>query len=152
VAGVIGATAVALWFLIVDTLQGRPLHTPEVLGGALFSLLGPPFGESDLLRIVGYTLFHYGVFVALGALVIFLVHRSRREPSILAGLLILFVIFEVGFYFFSAFLAEPELLGDLGWYQIGIANLFAAGSMGVYVWRRHPMLSADLSHALSGEE
>src|SRR5262245_14707851 len=36
VAGVIGAAAIALWFLIVDTFNGRPLYTPTVLGTALF--------------------------------------------------------------------------------------------------------------------
>ena len=36
VAGIIGALTVALWFLVVDVLHGRPLYTPTVLGTALF--------------------------------------------------------------------------------------------------------------------
>ena len=29
--GFIGATAIAVWFLIVDTVTGRPFYTPEFL-------------------------------------------------------------------------------------------------------------------------
>lgn len=36
VAGLIGAATIAIWFLILDTIQGRPLYTPTVLGIALF--------------------------------------------------------------------------------------------------------------------
>src|SRR2546428_12726625 len=36
IAGLIGAATVALWFLIIDSIQGRPLYTPTVLGAALF--------------------------------------------------------------------------------------------------------------------
>ena len=32
IAGLIGAGAVALWFLIVDTIAGRPFFTPAMLG------------------------------------------------------------------------------------------------------------------------
>src|SRR2546426_9826893 len=36
IAGLVGATTVAIWFLIIDSIQGRPLYTPTVLGAALF--------------------------------------------------------------------------------------------------------------------
>ena len=36
IAGLVGAATVAIWFLIIDTIQGRPLYTPAVLGAALF--------------------------------------------------------------------------------------------------------------------
>ena len=152
ISGAIGATVVAVWFLILDTMQSRPLHTPEILGATLFSLLGPPFSESEGMRILGYTIFHYLVFCAFGTLLVFIVHRSRREPNILAGLLVMFVTFELGFYFFAAMLGEPELLGDLGWYQIAIGNLLSAAAMGVWIFRTHPMLSQDFAHALRGDE
>src|SRR5205823_1851736 len=34
IAGLIGAGAVALWFLIVDIIAGRPFFTPAMLGSA----------------------------------------------------------------------------------------------------------------------
>src|SRR2546428_8729585 len=36
VAGLVGAATIAVWFLILDSLSGRPLYTPTVLGTALF--------------------------------------------------------------------------------------------------------------------
>jgi hypothetical protein len=36
VAGLLGAATIAVWFLIVDTINGQPLHTPTVLGTTLF--------------------------------------------------------------------------------------------------------------------
>ena len=36
IAGLVGAAIVALWFLILDAFNGRPLYTPTVLGTALF--------------------------------------------------------------------------------------------------------------------
>ena len=36
-AGLIGATSVAIWFLVIDVIGGRPLHTPSVLGEALMN-------------------------------------------------------------------------------------------------------------------
>jgi hypothetical protein len=31
ITGFIGATAIAIWFLIVDTISGRPFYTPILL-------------------------------------------------------------------------------------------------------------------------
>ena len=151
-AGCLGATAVAIWFLVLDIIHGRPLHTPLVLGGALFSILGPPLTEGDTSLIAAYTIFHYAAFVGLGMLLVYLVHRSHKEPNILAGLLVLFVTFEVGFYGFAALISEPGLLGDLGWYQVMLGNLLASVVMGTYIWRTHPVLSQDFAHALNGDE
>ena len=37
IAGTLGAATIALWFLVLDILAGRPLYTPNVLGTALFT-------------------------------------------------------------------------------------------------------------------
>src|SRR2546427_12832147 len=34
VGGLLAGLTVALWFLVVDSLAGRPFHTPAVLAGA----------------------------------------------------------------------------------------------------------------------
>ena len=46
VAGVLGATAVAVWFLGVDIIYAQPLATPEALGRGLLRLFGPPGGRA----------------------------------------------------------------------------------------------------------
>jgi hypothetical protein len=152
IAGVLGATSVALWFLILDTIAGRPFYTPATLGTALLGVLGPAGSEGTITRVIVYTIFHYGVFVLAGMLLVAVAHRARVESSVLAGFLILFVAFEIGFYGLTALLSQQELLGELAWYQIGIGNLLAAGAMGTYLWRRHPELRSEFAHALGGAE
>jgi hypothetical protein len=152
IAGFLGATSVAVWFLILDTIAGRPFHTPAILGTALLGVLGPAGSEGTITRVIVYTIFHYGVFALAGMLLVAVAHRAQVESSVLAGFLILFVAFEIGFYGLTALLSQQELLGDLAWYQIGIGNLLAAGAMGTYLWRRHPELGSEFAHALGGAE
>ena len=67
-SGVIGATSVAVWFLILDTIAGRPFHTPRVLGTLFFSVLGPSLSiDPPALVVAGYTAFLklYGATVGL---------------------------------------------------------------------------------------
>ncbi|MBA2708348.1 MAG: hypothetical protein H0U59_11160, partial [Gemmatimonadaceae bacterium] len=70
-AGFIGATAVAVWFLIIDTIGGKPLHTPDILGQGLISILGkmPMMADSMIMRVFAYTIFHYIAFSLVGILV-----------------------------------------------------------------------------------
>ena len=149
IVGFIGATSVALWFLILNAVEGRNLlYTPTVLGKALFRIFGPFGGEPDGVYVVAYTIFHYGVFTLLGILITLVVHRAERQPSVLALLLILFVVMEAGFYGAIAILSDRSILGDLAWYQIGAANLLAAVLMGAYLWRHHPELRQEFAQAL----
>ena len=159
VAGVIGATVVAIWFLVVDAVAGRPFYTPEVLGRGVLGIFGreragvTTSGADSVALVVGvYTVIHYLMFAVVGFLAAAIVRAGEREPGLLAGALILFVAIEIGFYGLSALLAESPLLGALAWYQIGIANLIAAIAMGTYLWRRNPALGRRLDFALGGGE
>jgi hypothetical protein len=151
-AGVLGASAVALWFLVVDTLAGRAFYTPATLGRAVFGFFGPPAGETPVMHVIGYTVFHFAAFIALGILLAVIVRRAEVDTGVLAGLMLLFVVFEVGFYGAMALLSQWTQLGDLAWYQVGAANLLAAALMGGYMWRGHPALKQQFAYALGGEE
>ena len=63
IAGILGATSVALWFLVLDVAAGRAFHTPAVLGTALLGVFGPAGSEGDVVRVIAYTIFHYGAFI-----------------------------------------------------------------------------------------
>ena len=152
VAGALGATAVALWFLGVDTLYAHPLATPEALGRGLLRLFGPPGDEGMLTFVIGYTFFHYFAFIVAGTLLSVIVHWARSQPTVLAGAMMLFVAFEIGFYGLSAALQESPFLGALGWAQVATGNLIAAVVMGAYMWRAHPELKEGFSYALGGRE
>lgn len=152
VAGFLGATAVALWFLGVDLAYGRPLATPEALGRGLLRLLGPPGNEGRLVFVAAYTIFHYAAFAGVGLFTSVIVHWARTQPTVLAGAMMLFVAFEVGFYALSAALGEAPMIGTVGAGLIATGNLVAAVVMGGYMWRQHPELKAELAYALGGRE
>jgi MFS-type transporter involved in bile tolerance (Atg22 family) len=152
VAGVLAATAVALWFLGLDMIYAHALATPAALGRAVLRLFGPPGNEGTLEFVAAYTLFHYAAFIIAGLVVSIIVHWAQTQPTVLAGAMILFVAFEIGFYGLSAALQESPFLGALGWAQVASGNLIAAVVMGTYMWRTHPELKAELSYALGGRE
>ena len=145
IAGVIGAATVALWFLLVDTVQGRPLYTPTVLGSALFSRgAGAPWANAlpNLEMVLMFTWVHGLAFVVLGGIVAHLLGLAERTPSIGFGIFMLFVVFEFVFTAGAMLFAAP-VLQALAWPAIVVANLLAAAAMGGYFWLRHPNLRAE---------
>jgi hypothetical protein len=151
--GMIGAGAVALWFLLVDLLGGRPLHTPALLGAVLSgapdaALAADGDGRVGLAAL--YTLFHLIAFGALGVLATFLVHRAERTPSLIALLVMLFAAVEVAFTGFVALL-EVQAIGNIAWYQVAIGNVVAALAMGWYLVRHHPGVGAHYRRAFADE-
>ena len=151
-AGIIGATAIAVWFFVVDLIAGQPFFTPTTLGRAVFSVLGTvPETESPIVHVLAYTAFHYAVFIALGIVAAAMVRLAGDEPSVLLGFVILFVSFEVGFYAFVAVLSQVTPLGQLAWWQVMIGNLIAAAAMGFFLLRRHPVLREQFRHSLDAQ-
>jgi hypothetical protein len=126
VVGLLGAIAVAVWFLVFDVVRGQILFTPGALGSALF------LGVSDisevqlnLLTVGGYTLVHFAAFIVVGLVAeTIAVHAERPPPLILAG-----------------------------WVVIGLGNLVAAAVMASYLLWSHPKLRAALGEqTLSAED
>ena len=152
-SGLLGATAIAVWFAIVDIVSGKPFYTPDLLGRGLTSILGKPptMPDTMAMHVLGYTLFHYVAFALLGIVVAWLVHKSATTPAVLAGFLVVFVMIEAGAYMAAGLLTESPF-GALAWYQILIANLLAVSLMGWFMWSRHPDLKRDLNAALKGED
>jgi hypothetical protein len=146
IAGVVGALAVALWFLVLDTLSGRPLWTPTVLGTVLFrggaGLNTPETLAVSTEMVLMFTWVHGLVFVALGGLVAHLLAHVERHPSSGFGILLLFVIFQFGFIVAATMFAAPVLRLLSPW-SILVANLLAAAAMTAYFRRCHPGLRVE---------
>jgi len=149
IAGLIGASAIAIWFLIIDTVAGQPFRTPAALGNGLIDVFGPADAtDSKLTFVLAYTVFHFAAFMFVGLLAALIVHLAKREPSILLGFVVLFVATEIGFYGFTGLLHEASSLRQLAWYQVMLGNLIAASSMGYYFWRTHRELRDEFRHSL----
>jgi hypothetical protein len=142
-AGVLAAVAVALWFLVFDSVRGRPLYTPSVLGTALFGR-GASLAPLEATPVSGamvlmFTWVHGLVFAVLGGIAARLLAVAERSPHVGFGILLLFVIFEACFTV-AAYLVAAPVLHALTWPAVLVANLLAAAVMGAYLWRRHPAL------------
>lgn len=150
-AGLLGATGVALWILGVDVVAGRALQTPAALGGVLVRVLGRADDMSPLANAALYTPVHVAAFLVIGIVASYLVDGSRRVPQMAVGLFLLFVVFEVGFYFVAFGLSQYNIMGTLAWFQVGVANLVGAGLMGTFLWRRHPEFARGAKLALGDQ-
>ena len=143
VAGILGAAAVAVWFLLLDTLSGRPFWTPTVLGTALFRG-GAGLDAADTLpasleMVLMFTWVHGMLFAGLGGVAARLLGHVERHPSAGFGVLLLFMIFQFGFIAVATVFAAPVLHALSAW-SILVANLLAAAVMAAFLRRRHPSL------------
>ena len=151
IAGCIGAGVVALWFLFVDTVNGRPFFTPAMLGSAVFWGVHDPAGAViEYSRIIGYTMIHVSAFIVVGVIAAALAAEVEVAPSTLFLVVVFFCFFEFGFYVLVAILAQP-LLGALAWWNVAIGNAIAAAGMGYYLWREHPKIGEELKRHPLGE-
>ena len=143
IAGVLGAATVALWFLLVDAVNGRPLYTPTVLGTVLFRH-GDALAALDTVSVslemaALYTVAHVLIFSAIGSLASRLLVIAERHPEVGFGILVLFVVFEFAVTV-SPILFAASLVCALTWPALLIANLLATAAMAGYLWHRHPTL------------
>ena len=151
VAGLIGAGAVALWFLLVDTIAGRPFFTPTMLGSAVFwGVRDPAQVVIEYSRIIGYTMIHVSAFILVGVVAALLAAEVEVAPPTLYLVIVFFAVFEFGFYVTVAVLAQP-LLGALAWWNVAIGNGIAGLGMGYYLWREHPRIGEELKRHPLGE-
>jgi len=149
--GIIGGLAVAIWFLILDTIAGHPFQTPSLLGQVvLFGDARPETSHLVFGAILVYTAFHFAVFALLGMGLVALVHWAVRDSVVRYALLPVFLVFEVMFYGLLQVLSERTNTLFPFWAVI-IANTLAALCMGIYLWIRHPDLRRSLQDTPLGD-
>ncbi|MEN8375191.1 MAG: hypothetical protein ABFS34_07055 [Gemmatimonadota bacterium] len=151
--GLIGAGAVAVWFLLIDAIFGRLLFTPGALGSVLFhGARSVAEVQTDALTILGYSGLHVLAFFVTGLIAAAIVKEAEdyAMPLIL-GAIMLFVVFETFFIGVLAIVAQ-WLLTVIPWWSILIGNIIAAGAMGSYLWRRHPKLRAAFEEGQAFED
>lgn len=132
--GAIGASAVALFFLVQDMLRGEPFWTPNALGTALF--LGRGVSPSDAVQpalVVAYSAAHATVFLAAGliasaCLVDTSIRRLRKAALAVMVTGTLFTAITVAFLLFAAAFGDA-VTAQVGAGNVALANLFAAAVM-----------------------
>lgn len=139
ITGALGAVTVALWFLVLDLAAGHPLHTPTLLGNALFGGGAGPVQHADPGTVMRYSGVHLAVYVLVGTGLSWLAARFRGRRLGLPLLVAALALVEVGFYVLLLVFAAPVAEALSGW-SVLVGNLLAAVAMGYYLLLRYPAL------------
>jgi hypothetical protein len=145
IAGVLGAAAVAVWFLVLDFVRGEPLRTPILLGTAVFKT------PDAMEAVIGYTVLHGLMFIVFGLVASFMVAAAEHQPMFVFALVILFTAFEV-FFFGATVIAASWVLDELSGWAIFVGNVIAAVAMLAFFYRRHRTLAHRLNEAWVEED
>ena len=150
-AGVIGASAIALFFLLIDAARREALYTPSVLASAI--LRGVPPTEHagvDLGMVAAYSALHGAAFVAVGVAGAWATALRRASVATPTLAIALFAVLELGFLFTCA-VTEPALLSAVGIPAATVGNLLAAAGMAIYLHRwPHDAMEEREAHAGRG--
>ena len=150
-AGILGAGAVAVWFLLLDVIiEGRPFYTPNLLGQVVFVRGQPP--TPDVLNtgaIVAYTALHFAAFIVFGVFLTQLVRLASRHHIWRFALVIVLAVFEVFFIGFSFIVVGAD--GGSRWWAILVGNTFALVAMGAYYYSRYPSVGRGLMTETLGD-
>ncbi|OGL24995.1 MAG: hypothetical protein A3G44_00190 [Candidatus Rokubacteria bacterium RIFCSPLOWO2_12_FULL_73_47] len=129
VAGLLGAVVVAVWFLLIDAIEGEVFRTPRLLGTGILGQTGA------LAAILAYSAVHGLAFVAVGIVGALLIAGAERQPLFVFALVIFFTAFEV-FFFGAVVIAAKWVLDEI------------AG----YFFRRHRALARRLTEAWTEDD
>jgi len=160
VGGVLAGLVVALWFLVVDSLAGRPFHTPAALAGALTR---QPIGPPTFRLVAAYTVVHFAVFALLGIAMAGAIAVLRTPPRLLFGVLFGLVAQELAFYA-GLLLSDASRVAIVPWPHVVAANVLSGFVLMGYLHRAardqhpfgigalkgHPLLTRGLFTGLVG--
>jgi len=149
-AGSTGGSIVALFFLLLDTIQGRTFFTPSLMGTVLFTSTPAQSVAGVRMDMVAYyTLVHFAVFGILGGVVAILLRQVElhsRHPAVM--LVTIFLLTEVAFVAAAATLM-PGVVAVVGAPKIVAANLLGAAGMASFLLATHrPDLWYRVKHAV----
>ncbi|HZP43430.1 MAG TPA: hypothetical protein VFD84_18225 [Candidatus Binatia bacterium] len=147
-AGMIGATTVAVWFFALDLVtRGVPFYTPSLLGSIVFAGLRPEevTGENGA-AIFAYTGLHGVLFLGAGTAIAWMFAEFERNPQVGLVLLLLFVTLEAILWGVGVSIV-PALAGVVGAWAILVANVGSAAAMFAFLLRRHPCAVERLRQA-----
>lgn len=144
VAGILGAAAVALWFLLMDLIFREAFYTPGALGSLVFlGARGPDGVVISPGTVLGYTVFHVIAFLLLGVVISSIVTGLETNRGLIGAVVIFFAVSAVVFLALVTFLGV-WILSEMAIWAVLVGNLLAVATMAVYLGRRHPVLRKEL--------
>ena len=147
IAGIVAATTVALFFLVVDLISGQMLRTPAFLAGIL---TGQETARGDVRMgtIALFTVVHYAVFIGVGILVAHALARAALRPMLLLGVVLGVIFFDFVFYG-SLLLRGVDILEAIGWPLFLTGNLLGGIALMGYLEYTGPEPAESWADVLS---
>lgn len=138
--GGIGGSTIALFFLVMDVLEGRALYTPTMMGAVLFERVAASSVETVRLDMVAFfSVFHFATFALLAAGLSYVSRASRAvEGHFLVMAAIVFSVL-TAVILVADWLFMPGVVEALGYGQVMIANALTGLAMGAFMkWSHRP--------------
>jgi hypothetical protein len=148
IAGGAAATLVLSWFVLFDGLtQGTPWLTAQRMGAAGASVVIDGRGSPTLMTsLLVFSVFHYGGWIAIAGLVLGVVHRARKQPTLLLGALLLSVMAYLPIVGVSTMLVAMGW-GRGTWVRFIVAALIGGMAVATQAYRAHPgLVRYELAH------
>ena len=137
-AASIGASVVALVFLLIDAVKGEPFFTPSLLGSVMFAGAEASLETPVRLDMVAYySIVHMTGFGLIGAVLAFLVHEVELHSKHPGQFYLVFFLICEGAFLIVSRLFMPGVNEVLGFFRIFLANLFAAAAMAIFFYQSH---------------
>ena len=153
IAGGTAATLVLCWFLLFDGLTiGNPWYTVQRTGGALGRFLTGGRSPALVTSLVFFCVLHYGAWIANASLLLGVVHRGKKHPTIVLPALLMNAIFYVPFIGLITMFVELGW-GSGSWIRFIVGSLIGGVTVAALVYRAHPgLVRYELAHLDDDEE
>jgi hypothetical protein len=140
--GLIAAATGVVALLLVGLLTGR--------GGSLVTEAGARVLPSSLAASTGlslgaaYLVVHTAFYLAAGMAGVLLTRAADRIHAVMAGLILVMIIIEFGFLFFSTMAVAQGRIDMFAWRALLVAHGAADVVFALLLLRTHPSLLQDL--------
>ena len=129
----IGGGTLALFFFLLDIIDGHALFTPSLMGAVLFQGADAgSFQGISLSLTAGYTVMHFAVFAVVGLVMSLVVHAADFSEDRVTPIVVAILAIELAF-FASVTVFLPGIIEVIGAGRIIVANILAGGGIGVYL-------------------
>ena len=138
--GGIGGSAIGLFFLVLDVLDGRALYTPAMLGSVLFDGVAAASVETVRLDMVSYfSMVHFATFFILAGALSYVSRVSRAvEGHVLVMSAMVFSVLTAAI-FVADWLFMPGVVETLGYGRVLVANALTGLAMAAFMkWSHRP--------------
>ena len=134
--GALGGSIIALFFLVVDAIQGQALYTPSMLGAALFLDTTTTAVRVDMVAL--FSIVHFVTFFALGGVASWLHLTWEPLRDRMASLGIVLFVLLTGALFLGSWLFMDGVVASLGIFEVLLANALTAAAMAAFITRALP--------------